>query len=183
MRSPKDDLQSRYFRWMFDLVCGRRYAKEVSFRKLLEHLHNTRFIFSIPKDENRAEDGIDLRYRFVRIIHKENYLDYLDGPCSVLEMMVALAIHMEEGVMDDPEYGDRTGQWFWGMVVNLGLGSMTDNRYDERYVNDILDRFLDRDYEPDGRGGLFTVKDTDVDLRSVEIWYQMCWYLDEFLGV
>lgn len=183
MKNLKEEVQSRYFQWMFDLVCGKRYAKEISFRRLLEHLHNTEFIFSIPRDENRAEDGIDLRYRFVRIIHKRNYLDYLDGPCSVLEMMVALAIRMEESVMDDPEYGDRTGQWFWGMVVNLGLGSMTDSRYDERYVNDILDRFLDQDYEPDGRGGLFTVRNTDVDLRSVEIWYQMCWYLDEFLGM
>lgn len=181
--SLRNEINSRYFRWMFDLVCGKRYAKEVSFRRLLEHLHNTEFIFSIPKDENRAEDGIDLRYRFVRIIHMEECLDYLDGPCSVLEMMVALAIRMEESVMDDPEYGDRTGQWFWGMVVNLGLGSMTDSRYDERYVDNILDRFLYRDYDPDGRGGLFTVRYTDEDLRLVEIWYQMCWYLDEFLGM
>lgn len=180
--SLRNEINSRYFRWMFDLVCGKRYAKEVSFKRLLEHLHNTEFIFSIPKDENRAEAGIDLRYRFVRIIREEGCLDYLDGPCSVLEMMVALAIRMEE-IVDDPEYGDRTGQWFWGMVVNLGLGSMTDSRYDEQYVDDILDRFLYRDYEPDGRGGLFTVRRTDEDLRSVEIWYQMCWYLDEFLGM
>lgn len=183
MTSRKREIQSRYFNWMCDLVCGKRYSKELSFYSLLEHLHNAEFIFSVPKDENRAEDGIDLRYRFTSDIRKDEYLDYLDGPCSVLEMMVALAIRMEENVMDDPEYGDRTGQWFWGMVVNLGLGSMTDSRYDERYVDAILDRFLYRDYEPDGRGGLFTVRCTDEDLRSVEIWYQMCWYVDEFLGL
>ena len=27
--------------------------------------------------------------------------------------------------MTDPQYGDRTGQWFWEMVVNLGLADMT----------------------------------------------------------
>lgn len=183
MRNLKNEINSRYFDWICDKVCGKRYSKELSFYRLLEHLHNTEFIFSVSKDENRAADGIDLRYRFAGSHRRIEYLDYLDGPCSVLEMMVALAIHMEENVMDDPEYGDRTGQWFWGMIVNLGLGSMTDSRYDERYVNDILERFLYRDYEPDGRGGLFTVKRTNEDLRSVEIWYQMCWYLDEFLGL
>jgi hypothetical protein len=50
-------------------------------------------------------------------------------------------------------------------------------------VDYVLDRFLDRDYEPDGRGGLFRVKHTDEDLRFVEIWYQMNWYLDELLGL
>ena len=80
--------------------------------------------------------------------------------------------------MDDPEIGDRTGQWFWGMIVNLGLGSMTDNRYDEDFVTETIERFLDRDYEPDGKGGLFTVRNCDRDLRYVEIWYQLCWYLD-----
>ena len=80
--------------------------------------------------------------------------------------------------MDDPAYGDRTGQWFWGMIVNLGLGAMTDNRYDEKRVDDILDRFLSRTYDPDGRGGLFTVRNCDVDMRKVEIWKQLLLYLD-----
>ena len=39
---------------------------------------------------------------------------YLDNKtCSVLEMMIALAIRCEEHIMDDPDVGNRTGQWFW----------------------------------------------------------------------
>ena len=64
------------------------------------------------------------------------------------------------------------------MIVNLGLGSMTDNRYEAYVVDDILDRFLDREYEPDGKGGLFTIRGCKHDLRKVEIWYQTCWYLN-----
>mgnify|MGYP003235589453 FL=1 len=93
-------------------------------------------------------------------------------------MILALAIRCEETIMDDPSIGDRTQQWFWGMITNLGLGSMTDSRFDRDAANDILERFLDREYEPDGKGGLFTVRNCDSDLRDVEIWYQMCWYLN-----
>lgn len=94
-------------------------------------------------------------------------------------MMIALAIRCEEHIMDDPDIGNRTGQWFWNMIVNLGLGSMNDSKFDRDYVEDIVQKFLDRKYSRNGDGGLFTVNRSRYDLRSVEIWYQMCWYLDE----
>lgn len=170
--------EREYFDWMQNLVCGRRYSNHISYDRLLRYLHNTTFVYSIPRDENRASDGENLRSRFC---HEYGYGDSrigYDTPCSVLEMMIALAIRCEEDVMDDPAVGDRTGQWFWGMIVSLGLGSMTDNRFDEDYVRSVVRRFLDREYEPNGRGGLFTIRNCDEDLRDVEIWYQMCWYLN-----
>jgi hypothetical protein len=91
-------------------------------------------------------------------------------------MMVALASECEE-TMDDPNVGDRTGQWFWGMIVNLGLGSMADYNFDYDYVDGVIQRFLNREYEPNGRGGLFTIRNCTEDLRTVEIWSQLCWYL------
>ena len=145
------------------------------------HLHNTEFRYSILRDENRAEDGEALRYKFTYQKGYDEALVYLnDRPSSVLEMMIALSIRCEE-FMDDTSIGDRTSQWFWGMITNLGLGSMTDDRFDKREVNYILDRFLDREYEPDGKGGLFRVRKCDRDLRKVEIWYQLCWYLDSIV--
>lgn len=166
-------MEDRYFEWLYDLVCGKRYSKQVSYRKLLMCLHDTEFRYSIPKDANRAADGVDLRRRFDR-----NAALYLHRPCSVLEMMVALSIRCEETIMDNANVGDRTGQWFWGMIVNLGLGSMLDDRFDLQYVEERIDIFLDRRYEYNGEGGLFTVKDCTDDLRRVEIWCQLCWYLD-----
>jgi hypothetical protein len=135
----------------------------------------------VPHDENRAADGIALRYRYCSNYGYEDLDYYLDGPCSVLEMMVALAIRCEETIMDDPDIGDRTGQWFWGMLVNMGLGAMDDSKYDRRVVDIAVDTLLDRTYEPDGKGGLFTVKHCDQDLRTVEIWYQLIWYLGEIM--
>lgn len=175
-------IRDEYFNWLYDLVCGDRYSTHISFKRLLSYLHSTDFRYLISKDQNRAEDGISLRRRFaLDTDYPDNYdyiLNALIGPCSVFEMMVALAIRCEEDIMDDPMFGNRTGQWFWGMITSLGLGSMTDNRFDERYVYEIIERFLDRDYRPDGQGGLFTIRHCDYDLRDIEIWRQLCWYLN-----
>lgn len=177
----RDDVLNLYFEWLFDIVCGMRFAKEISFRKLLIHLHNTEFRYLIPKDENQAREGENLRHRFAltQMPDAPEYeiLDILAGPCSVLEMMVALAIYCEEHIMDNPQIGNRTGQWFWNMVVNLGLGDQMDDRFDRRYVEGTLERFLDRKYEPNGQGGLFTIRNCRRDLRKVEIFHQLCWYL------
>lgn len=173
------NLYNRYFDWLCDLVCRQQFSKQLSFRKLLTRLHETEFTYLIQRDKNRARDGIDLRLRFSReygVNPRE-----LDGPCSILEMMIALAIRCEEDYMDDPAIGDRTGQWFWEMIVSLGLGSMLDYSYDEKYVDDVLERFLNREYEPNGKGGLFTVRNCDYDLRDAEIWVQMCAYLDNIM--
>lgn len=163
---------------MLEIVCGENHPESLSYRKLLAVLHNTEFVYSIPKDENRAEDGLSLRYRFALLKGDGDLAECLTGPCSIFEMMVALSIRCEENIMDDPSVGDRTAQWFWEMIANLGLNSMTDDRYDRRFVEDVISRFLDRDYEPDGKGGLFRVRNCRRDLRTVEIWYQLCWYLD-----
>lgn len=178
--TERDRVQNEYFEWMHDLVCGDRHSKSISYRKLLMHLHNTVFVYSIDMDANRAENGEHLRYRYA-LRHKvdERYLDI--GECTVLEMMIALAIRCEEEIMDDPDIGDRTAQWFWGMVTNLGLGGYTDEYYNRREVNNILERFLNREYEPDGRGGLFRVRNCTSDLRDVEIWHQMLWYLNSIV--
>ena len=130
----RDELNNAYFDWMYQLVCDDEYSRGLSYRKLLSLLHDTDFTYTIALDGNRYDDGIDLRYRFG---NEQGYRDnmiasYLDNrPCSVLEMIIALAIRLEEHIMDDPDIGNRTGQWFWDMIVSLGLGSMDDSKFDK----------------------------------------------------
>lgn len=171
-----------YFEWLYDYVCGDRYSEKLSYRKLLTFLHETEFTYIMPNDENRAKNGINLRWIFSLKtgVNYDEVQKYIDGPCSVLEMLIALAMSCED-IMDDPLVGDRTGQWFWRMITNLGLGSMFDSRFDERFVEDVISKFLYREYEPNGKGGLFTIRGCDVDLRNVEIWHQLCWYLDSIV--
>lgn len=170
-----------YFDWMYSLVFG----KNRSYRKLLVRLHEIPFRYSIPMDGNREADGINLRYRFG---YENEYEDYIIATeldckqCSVLEMMIALCIRCEEQIMDDPDVGNRTGKWFCDMLKNLRLHNMDDKRFDVDYVDRVVSMFLKRKYQPNGQGGLFTVHTRRCDMRNVEIWYQMCWYLDELLS-
>lgn len=178
--SFEKQIKEEYFTWMYNYVCKGRAHDNVSYRKIFMLLHDIEFTFSIPNDINRARDGVDLRYRFNIEMDIDNVMDILDGPCSVLEMMVALAIRCEESIMDDTRYGDRTGQWFWNMMHNLGIDYMTDERFDKQLAEDNIYRFIDRRYTPDGKGGLFYIKDCEDDLRDVEIWSQLCWYLANY---
>ena len=182
MTLTKNELIDQYFDWMYRFVVDDRYSNK-SYRKLFCRLHDTEFTYTIPMDGNRAEDGIDLRYRFGR---EQNYDDRMiaafldDRPCSILEMMTALAIRCEEHLMDNPDIGDRTGKWLWDMLVNLELDSMDDAHFNRRYVDRVLAQFLNRDYERNGKGGLFTVNN-GRNMRTTEIWYQMNYHLSELI--
>ena len=52
------DISLEYFDWLVDLVQGYEHVK------LLRHMHETTYIWIIPNDENRADDGEALRSRF-----------------------------------------------------------------------------------------------------------------------
>lgn len=173
----EDQVNDEYFEWLCEMIDIGRFSKHISYRKLLRHLHNIEFTWFVPHDDNRADDGIQLRRRFAITRDDLRLQRCLKGPCSVLEMMVALALRCEEWIMDDAQMGNRTGQWFWGMIRNLELNTMKDEKFDREYVDDVIARLLNREYEPDGRGGLFTVRHCNYDLRTVEIWVQLSWYL------
>ncbi len=179
-----NQLRDEYFEWMYQLVCDEKFTRHLSYRRLCKLLDDREFVYTMPMDANRYEDGIDLRYRFgcehdleEPIIATE--LD--DRPCSIFEMMVALALRCEIHIMDNLEIGNRTSQWFLDMIESLGLARMTDDRFDRRYADNVLNQFIDRDYERNGKGGLFTIRSRRQDMRRVDIWYQAMWYLDEVL--
>ena len=180
MAAYENQVKEKYFEWLYNYVCKGRISNSVSYKEIFNLLHDIEFTFLIRNDVNRARDGVDLRYRFAIIMDDEHVMDILDGPCSVLEMILALAIRCEESIMDDPRYGDRTGQWFWNMLSNLGVGYMTDDNFDKKNATEKIYNFLERNYDPDGKGSLFYIRGCKDDLREVEIWTQLCWYLDNF---
>lgn len=180
----KNELIDEYFDWMYQLVCDEEYAMRISYRRLFRYLYDTTFLYIVDMDANRADDGRNLRYRFgyERGYYDTDIHDCLDDkPCSFLEMLLALSLRCEETIMADPEHGNRTRVWFWDMLSNSGLAAMTDARFSKPQAHKIVDRLLNREYDKDGSGGLFIIKRCKHDLRTVEIWYQLCWYLDAIL--
>lgn len=169
------DVWSRYLDWLSAIV--EPVDPDGSYSLLLIQLLNTVYVYEYEMDANRAHDGLALRDRFA--VETGLYLD-TDSPCTVLEMMVALAIRCERDIMYIPNKGDRTYIWFWVMIDNLGLLGMTDDKYDEVLVQAALFNFMNHMYETDGEGGLFYVPGRN-DMRDMDVWYQMQMFLNEII--
>lgn len=174
-----DEAKQSYVEWLCSLVgVGEEYSILVWF------LHSVIFDTSmlLPLDANRASDGENLRWQWVGECDIPQWIvaEYIDdGPCTMFEMMVALAKRIENDIMADCSIGNRTGTWFSEMLTSMELDVMTDDNFDSDYAGFAVNRLLTRDYEPNGRGGLFTLNNPPGDCRRVEIWYQMNWYLGE----
>lgn len=176
-------MKKEYFYWLCRLVYDRdKY--NYNYDLLLHFLKKKSFTYSCEMDVNRLTDAIDLRYRFG---YEQSYprdlveCVLIDNTCNVFEMMVALAIRCEN-FMDDPDYDNRTSKWFWTMIESLGLDQMDNEHFDSSICDHIIDKFLNREYQPNGKGGLFTVNRCDIDMRNIEIWYQAMIFFDEYLG-
>lgn len=164
-----------YFDWLYFMVVPN--PNRDHFRKLLTMLHTMEFKYFVDYDENRASDGINMRWYYVCDGGNDEILRWKE-PCTVLEMIIALAMQM------DSIMGDRDRDvvyWFWMMIENLNLDWMTDDQYDKAIVYGRVSIFLDRTYEPDGEGNIIYIPDYPRDLRKLEIWNQMCLYLDNNL--
>ncbi len=144
---------------------------------MLEQLFLMEFVWFIPNDDNRAEDGRELRREF---LEAEGITDvdpnWVSLGCSVLEMLIALSRRLTF------EAEGESSEWFWTLIANAGLDRYTDaRRFHRDAVTDILERIIWRTYQPDGRGGLFPLQRAHEDQRDVELWYQMSAYLLERL--
>lgn len=176
------DIANEYYKWLCQKT--QESDNDTSFEaysRLLIHLFNTPFYAWIEMDLNRSSDGLSLRDKFALEDGTNDIYFAMPEECSVLEMMIALAMRIEHDIMYDIKYGDRTGKWFWLMIDNLGLNAMDDTYYNEKVVDEIVNGFMARTYERDGRGSLFYVRNRSIDMRNLDIWYQMNAYFSENL--
>lgn len=175
-----DYILNDYFDWLYYQVTNNlRQKGKVSFRKLMMQLHSMEYRFDIDYDENRASDGEALRWYYVDDGGDDGILQWKE-PCTVLEMLIGLAIKMES-IMEEPEIDSSVARWFWLFMENLDLFNMNDKKFDKEYTIRRVNMFLDRQYDSDGNGNIIYIPDCPKDLREVEVWYQMCWYLDSII--
>lgn len=169
-------LEEAYFTWLYKQV-GVLNAHNPSRThwSLAKQLHSKEFVWLIPNDDNRVEDGRDLRFEFL----VDN--DISDpGPtwiglgCSMFELTLGLARRLSFEADGEPR------EWFWQLLENLDIAHYTDDRYTRfvfSQVDEILDTVIWRHYAPDGHGGFFPLQDTSEDQRKIELWYQLSAYL------
>lgn len=170
----------QYFNWVSSL-CFPNEFEQSEYSNLLSLLFDIKYEPTMEMDKNRYTDGIYLRYIWAddNGIHYDSVDNsFKNMDCSFLEMMIRLAMRMEE-ILADPKQEDRTNVWFYNMLISLGLNSQTNSNFDVEYILNVISRFNDREFEPNGRGGLFTINDLNKDMRKCEIWYQMMYYINE----
>lgn len=172
MNQPLDDL---YLTWLYNHIADSEDTnKSRSFWKLARQLYIKEFIWWVPNDDNRVEDGKYLREIFIDDQHLENVdPDWLELDCSMLEMLIGLSMRLS--FLGEGEPID----WFWRLIDNVGLRYSDRGNYPESFINEVLDNIIWRVYKFSGSGGLFPLRHPERDQREVEIWYQMNAYLLE----
>lgn len=171
MRNQKPD---DYFLWLCNKVDCR---DRIEYEDVLLLLYSTDFYSLVPYDDNRAFDGLHLRVEYYEEtqthIPRHDIRNHI--PCNLLELILGVAIRMSY-VIFDPAVEDEEDiiHYFWLLISNLRLepGKHMTNSI-------IIERFLERQYKPNGEGGLFPLKYPKRNMKNIEIWYQMMEYITE----
>jgi len=166
--SPREDGLLAYREWLRGLVMPSTPMHHSP--SLFNIAWSIMYVPTIPNDQNRWQDGMDLRQKYGKTTG--NGLPPV-GVCTVLEFLIGVAIRLNEADYD-PSMPDRIGPWFWALMDNLDVIEA-----DDPWIEDSLERLNTRDYSSDGHGGLFPLRNPREDQREVEVWYQMQAYLME----
>jgi hypothetical protein len=173
MNAPVDEL---YFKWLYAQVADPGLTEKANTCwGLLKQLYTKEFVWIVPNDDNRVEDGKYLRIEFLdseRVVLDDPI--WIELGCSMLELLIGLSRRLAFEAEGEP------ADWFWQLMDNLGLAHYDDRKkYPREDVDFTLDEVIWRRYLPSGRGGLFPLHHTDVDQRKIELWYQLSAYVLE----
>ena len=188
MMSMNSLLNELYFNWLTAQIhYNYRRHSTTSYTGLTHALHAKEFVWTVPNDDNRLEDGKELRYHFLQDerfhdeflsmkLTEDEIGEFRAQPCSILEVIVGLSKRLAFQAQGEP------GWWAWRLIVNIDLEKMRDpfTRRKAERVEDVLDQLIWRTYPWDGVGGFFPLAFPQEDQTKVEIWYQMMAYLQEF---
>lgn len=169
-----DALTEGYFRWLSSQV--RDEEATPSYGGLFNVMFQKEFEWTIPNDENRNGDGLDLRAEYCYANHiREGSLRSLGPRARFLEVLIGLSRRLKFAA------GGTAQGWAWVLVTNLELHRMRDPMGPRRAekADGILDTVIWRNYDPDGCGGFFPLAWPDEDQTRVELWYQMAAFIYE----
>ena len=168
-------LDEEYFIWLYKQIGNSRLKNPSRTHwSLARQLFTKEFVWIVPNDDNRVEDGRDLRHEF---LEASEILDpspeWIGLGCSFLEMLIGLSRRLSFETDGEPR------EWFWQLIENLDIyhNDQVYNNAIRKQIDDVLERVIWRTYNYNGQGGLFPLEMADSDQRKVEIWYQLGAYL------
>lgn len=169
-------LAEEYLRWLEPQLRDESNGDpDKSYGGLLGLMFDKEFVWLVANDDNRIQDGLELRDEFCHANHiRIGSLADL-GPCSFLEVLIGLSRRLAFLA------GGGAPGWAWQLLNNLELHRMFDPLKERhaRKIEDIMDAVIWRRYQPDGGGGFFPLIDSDDDQAKIEMWYQMAAYVGE----
>lgn len=178
--------QIDYVKHLYSLIQKKGAPSYIYLSRLL---HTIPFEWSVRNDDNRIADALEIRNSYIEETGISKSI-FKDEDVSVLEILVGIIFRMMY-VMYGETRGVTPSKLFVELLSNLKLTDYSDLTFLQtkrpavirRDVCTKVDKMLFRRYTKSGLGGLFPLKRisnrTKLDLRKVELWYQMMHYLEE----
>ena len=161
----KDRLIDGYLDWL-------RPCDELdNFQQLLLYLNTIPFKYKREMDANQLRHADELRERIAAKYNiKYNYF----VPASVLEVLLSLADRFSTVlfVPGDTQF-DGFIDIFRLFLDNLGLNLFDDDNFDQDKVSNIIEKWLNLEYNKDGTQGNIVVKPGYNKLKSLDMWMQL----------
>lgn len=183
-----NNLSELYLVWLINLINADNY-KGKSYIKLCSLLNKVPFEPVIKLDENRLSDVQSLlRETYIQSqsdwyrLTNDDIMELPTWPVSFLELIISLAMRMDLDFMREINGIDNTRIYFWVLVRNLGILEFDDEHWGEDAIISIVNRLnivQDRKYDFNGNGGLFPLENAEMDQRNVQIWNQLCQFVNQ----
>lgn len=163
-----NQIDYEYFEWLVSQI---QVPHNRTYNDLFSRMHNLEFAWIVPNDDNRVQDGLDLRHEFLDGSRKHLNLDVV----TILEVLIALSQKVAFTA------GGNSRQWAWRLIKNIRLNKMSDPLTADKAdrIDEVLYSVVWRTYDQDGYGGFFPLKHPKEDQTKVELWFQMNAYVIE----
>jgi hypothetical protein len=157
-----------YYEWLVSQI---HIPNDNDYTELFDRMHNLEFVWIVPRDDDRAHDGTDLRWEFLDGASRKLMLQ----EATILEVLIGLSRRVAF------QTSQPANRWAWRLLKNLRLtksnNPLTGAKGEK--VEEILYNLVWRQYQPNGSGGFFPLKHTERDQTKINIWYQMHEYITE----
>ena len=183
-----NNLSELYLVWLLNLINADNY-KGKSYIKLCSLLNKIPFKPVMKLDENRSSDVQSLlRETYIQSqsdwyrLNNDEIMELPAWPVSFLELIISLAMRIDLDFMREINGIDNTRIYFWVLVRNLGFLSFDDDNWNEDSIISVVNRLnivQERKYDFNGNGGLFPLENAEMDQRNVQIWNQLCQFVNQ----
>lgn len=198
-------VKKSYFNYLLSLIKDDAHDPS-QYTKLCSLLFETPYQVLNPMDANRVSDAetlIDKWLDYAKVKDERLRQEYTKDlgtqlpslmGISIFEVLIALAIKVDDYILGDPTKPDLPANLFWNFIDNIVSYGTFGSKYEkadyvlhddnwcdstEETMKSALNRINTRTYHPDGTGGLFPLKHARINQRKEELWTCCMAYINE----